>query len=666
MRLLQLVILGVSVMACVCAAPIERLPIEDFARNPEMARARLSPQGKYLAYLQAAGGRTKLVVLTLASRKALRIDAGETQLTYASQKNVENATWVGNERLVLSTTVRNNFYGLLAIDADGKNSVVIGGYEDVQAMGNKNAPRLFARQIIHRSFDKQQNFLVLDHREDGVGNRDWPDVVNVRASDGLYGVVVKNPGEVEWWGLDGKGVVRLGVMVRGDLTGAIYRADGKEPWRTILPLEKREGGMQPIGFDAANERVFVAALTPDKRWTIFPLDPSTGQMGEALLSHPEYDILPPGFTPRIDGVALATPVFNPAGDVLLGVRYVTEAPRVKWFDRQFALYQMVVDRAMPDTVNVLVDMTSDGKKLLWLGYSDQHPGAYILLDTEKKKVESLGLRMSWIKPPQMAQMLGIKYESRDGLLIHGFLTVPPGYPPKGLPLVVMPHGGPWVRDVWGFDPEVQLLANRGYAVLQMDYRGSPGYGAELFWRARREIGRKIQDDIEDGTRWAIAAGVADPKRIAIFGWSYGGFSALHALGHTPELYRCGVSAAGVTDWPAIFNARQSDPDYREANRYWKREIGDPHTDGEFLREISPVNYADKIKAPVLIVQGKDDTIVPPGQARSMIRALENAGAQPESLFLAGEGHGVLEERVRVQFFTRLVQFLEQHLGPGVN
>jgi len=202
-------------------------------------------------------------------------------------------------------------------------------------------------------------------------------------------------------------------------------------------------------------------------------------------------------------------------------------------------------------------------------------------------------------------------------------------------------------------------------VLQMNYRGSPGYGQQLFLDARRQIGRKIQDDIEDATRWALAAGVADPHRIAICGGSYGGYSALFALGHNPELYRCGISYAGVTDWLEIYDDRRSDPAYRAANRYWRREIGDPDKDREFLRSISPVNFADRITAPVLILQGKDDRVVPPEQARLMIAALERAGHPPQSAFIADQGHAYSSEKGRTEIFQRMVDFLEKNLGPGV-
>ena len=337
---------------------------------------------------------------------------------------------------------------------------------------------------------------------------------------------------------------------------------------------------------------------------------------------------------------------------------------MKWYDREFAGYQMSADKALPDTVNLLAGMSRDEKRLLWYSSSDQNPGQYFLMDVEKHKLTLLGSRMPWVNPAQMAPMLLVKFAARDGLQIHGYLTVPVGHQPKNLPLVVLVHGGPWVRDVWVYDPLVQLLANRGYAVLQVNYRGSTGYGDDLYRKARRQIGREIQNDIEDGTRWAIDSGVADPKRVAIMGASYGGYSTLFGLGRTPELYRCGISIAGVTDWLAFF--QNSDvAEYRSSQRYWREQLGDPVKDKYDLQDISPVNFADKITAPLLIIQGKEDQRVPPDQAKRMIAALEKAGRKPESMFVPKLAHTFGNEKQRTEIFTAVAAFLEKNLGPGV-
>jgi dipeptidyl aminopeptidase/acylaminoacyl peptidase len=656
--------LGLLLLALTAAQAVERLPIEDFSREPTTVHAQLSPDGQRLAFLREYLGKPTLHVAGIDDKQVSRLDLGEATLANDAAKGVERFAWVSDRRLVISTVVWGNiFYGVVATDWDGARGMPISGFEDNQV--HVSLPRQYFNEIIHRFYDKDETVLMLDRHEGNVGSRNRPDVLQVDTTNGQAPVVVKNPGEVASWGVDANGVVRLGILSRGEMSGAIYRENEASSWKTILPLMNRTGQMRAVGIDAASGKPLVGALTPEKRWTIFPLDPATGTMGAPLLADPEYDIVPNRPGPEVDGVALATTIFSQRKGALVGIRYYTETSRVKWFDKDFATVQAALDRTSPNTVNVFVNESLDGGRMLWLAFSDQDPGLYILVDRAKHKVTTLAPRMSWIKPAQMAPMLSVKYHARDGIVIHGFLTVPVGHEPKDLPLVVLPHGGPWVRDVWGFDPLVQLLANRGYAVLQMNYRGSPGYGEELFEMAHRQIGKAIQDDIEDATRWAIATGVADPQHIAIMGASYGGYSALFALGHNPELYRCGISLAGVTDWPAIFDKRRGDPDYREANKYWSQEIGDPDRDQETLKAISPVNFADKITAPVLIIQGKDDHTVPRDQAKLMISALGKAGRPPESLYISNLAHSYGNQQQRLQIFKAIDAFLAKNLGPGV-
>lgn len=664
MRIPRRILSSCAFLAVLSVAPaIERLPIEDFASPPATARARLSPDGQRLSFLREINGQSIFHIIDLSDGKISRLDLGDAALVNDLPKEVGSYSWIGNERLLITTTVQDSLYGVIAVNWNGNKGKAIGGYEDGRI--NVGRGKFFAREVVHRYFDKDHNILMLDrHSDGGGGSPNRPDIVRVNTMTGTRKTMLKNPGEVARYGLDRDGVARLGILSHGELSGAVYRPDEKSPWQTIMPLQRRDGQMHPLGLDPTGGLIYVSDLTAEKRRGVFTMDPATGRLSDPLMSDPKYDIIPERMSPAIDGLSLAGPIHSDATETLLGIRYYTEAPRVKWFDPDYMKYQAAVDKALPHTVNLLVNQTLDGKKLLWLAFSDQDPGSYHLLDLKAKTFKPLGARMPWIKPDQMAPTHSIQYEARDGLTIHGYLTVPQGHQPKGLPLVVKPHGGPWVRDAWGFDPLVQLLANRGYAVLQMNYRGSTGYGDELYREAKKQIGGKIQDDIEDAARWAIAAGVADPQRIAILGMSYGGYSALFALGHNPGLYRCGVSMAGVTDWPALYE----DSDVAEnkmAKKYWRDQVGDPKDDLDRLRAISPVNFANRITAPVLIIQGKQDQRVPQNQAKRMIAALEKEGRPPESLILGGVGHNFGQQRHRVQIFQSVVDFLEKHLGPGV-
>lgn len=645
------------------ARAAERLPIEDFARESEMDQLSLSPNGKYVAFLRLSEGRMMVFVNSLDENKRWAIDPGTAAFANDALEEVEFYTWVSDKRLLLGTAVWETQYGVVAVNFDGSGVMPISGYETIKP-GSLHSPATFVRQVLATGFEQDPVLLMVDDHFYAPGSSVYPDVVKVDTETGFISKEVKNSGNIVAWSADHRGVVRAGLVSQGNFFGMVYRDTEIDPWRVVLPPEDNVGYLQLLGYDAGRGRFIVASLNQNRRWAPYEVDPSTGKLGDPILSNPSYDIAEVRGSFRIDGLSLSGPIFS-SNHHLVGYRYFTEVPRVKWFDPEFASYQGKMDQSVPDTVNIPTHVSRDGKRILWFCFSDRDPGSYVLSDLETNKLRFLGKRMSGINPAKMSPMKPIKYTARDDVVIHGYLSVPVNHEAKNLPLIVLPHGGPWERDTWGFDPLVQLLVNRGYGVLQMNYRGSSGYGEALFEKGQREIGGKIQDDIEDGTRWAIASGIADPKRVAIVGASYGGYSALFALGQTPALYRCGVSIAGVTDWLDIFRRWRHDSDYERANEFWREQIGDPEKDIERLRAVSPVNFAEKITAPVLLIQGKEDRIVPKQQANLMIAALEKAGRKPEKLFLSKVGHSYGHQKERTMLYKRVVEFLEKNLGPGV-
>jgi dipeptidyl aminopeptidase/acylaminoacyl peptidase len=650
----------VAIGAALRAAGI--IPVEDFARVPEFSHMQLSPDGRFFAFLREHEGKPTLFFSDMQSRETTGVDPGKIPLLGVSNE-VISFRWISDRRVIFTTAVWDQLIsGVTAVDRDGTHWKALSGYDADPFYGSG----FTATETIYSFEDTGQNILMLDqgilHGEDQL----YPDVVKVCTLDDSFETVVKNPGNVVGWGVDHTGCVRLGVTLTDKLKyGFTYRENEGAPWHALPSLDAARGKIRPLSFDYTNQKLYVAALSPRRRWAIYPFDPATSALGKAVMDDPAYDIAPEDtLTPAYDGIALDQQIFSDRKQALVGVYYLTEGPRVRWFDPDFAAYQQTIDAALPNTVNLIKSITTDEKRMLVLAFADQDPGTYYLFDATDHTLTRIGPRMSWIKPAQMASMYPVKYKARDGQLIHGYLTLPLGRPQKNLPLVVMPHGGPWVRDVWEFDPLVQMLANRGYAVLQMNYRGSPGYGEAFYRKARHEIGRGIQDDIEDGTRWAIKTGLADPKHIAIVGASYGGYSTLFALGHNPDLYCCGISIAGVTDWFALIKSKGLNDENKYAREYWNQQIGDPRNDEDFLKSISPVNFADKITAPLLIIQGKDDRTVPPKQAHAMIDALEAAGHPPESLFIAHEGHGFASTESRIAVFKAIDAFLAKNLDPG--
>jgi dipeptidyl aminopeptidase/acylaminoacyl peptidase len=310
-----------------------------------------------------------------------------------------------------------------------------------------------------------------------------------------------------------------------------------------------------------------------------------------------------------------------------------------------------------------MNASDDWTKVLYFRGSDVDPGSFYLVDRAKREFGIVGRCAAWIDSGQMAKVKPIEYPARDGLTIHGYLTLPPHCAGTNLPMIVKPHGGPGARDRWEFDPEVQFLANRGYAVLQMNFRGSIGYGLS-FWRAGfKQWGGKMQDDLTDGVRWAISQGIADPSRIGIFGASYGGYAALTGLIKTPELFRCAISYVGVTDVRAITRRSYLEGQARkDFDRVVREEVGDYRADKKELEAISPTHLVDGIKVPVLLAYGGRDPIVPVEQGYTLAEALKKQHKKVELIVEKNEGHGFRTLAARTNLFHRIELFLAENLG----
>lgn len=641
-------------------AAAEPVPVEKFTQDTSFTRASLSPDGRYVAAMQSVNNSDWLFIHDLEAKKSVRVNPGTTR--NGLRKEVSRFQWVSDRRISFLTTVWDGqaFTGMSAVDCDGGHWAAFVG-PDV----DPTDPRpLLATQIIHSFGDADQSVLMLDRGSNEGADLVYPDVVKVSTLTGSSRTVVKNPGNVIGWAPDRAGVVRLGITRDGLRHGVIYREHEQAPWRT-MPLAAPEAGeVRPLGFDYSGQKFIVVADNEQKRRAVYYYDIERGTLAEMIASHPQFDIIPERGAPSIDGISLAGPVVSELAESVVGIRYITDGPRLRWFDPGFAMLQEMLDRVLPNTVNLIVSRARDEKRFLVLAFSDRDPGTYYLVDLRgaKPQVSRLAERMAGFPVAAMAPMFPVEYRARDGEPIHGYLTLPPGQGRTGLPAVILPHGGPFVRDSWQFNPLVQFLANRGYAVFQMNFRGSPGYGTAFYLKGKREIGRGMQEDIEDGTRWLIAQHIADPGRIAIVGASYGGYAALFALGQTPELYRCGVSINGVTDWTDIVKERRGE-EYKYSYQHFREWVGDPKLAPEFLASVSPVNFAGQITAPLLIVQGKEDRTVPPKQARKLITALTKAGHPAQEMFFSGEGHSFREDKNRAKLFAAIERFLAQHLAP---
>ena len=378
---------------------------------------------------------------------------------------------------------------------------------------------------------------------------------------------------------------------------------------------------------------------------VFKYDIAARQHLEVMAAHAQDDIV------LVDGL-----------DEQNVERVVTAGLRAQtfWFDPRWAGLQASVDAALPQRVNHL---QGDGNgRVLVTSAGDVDPGRWYILDTRTAKLRQIAVAMPHLRPESMRPMQTLRYSARDGLGIPAYLTLPAGPAGQPAPTVVLIHGGPNFRNRWGWDAEVQMLANAGYAVFQPQFRGSAGFGRRFEEAGYRQWGRGMQDDITDGVRHLIDKGITDPARVCIYGASYGGYAAMWGAIKTPELYRCGISFAGISDLADMLSSGWWDDSTVISREIARSRVGDPDKDKGALDEVSPLKHADRVRIPLLIAHGENDIRVLPSQSKAMVRALQKAGRPVDWLPLEEEGHSLMWIRSRVRYYTAVLNFLDQHLA----
>jgi dipeptidyl aminopeptidase/acylaminoacyl peptidase len=341
------------------------------------------------------------------------------------------------------------------------------------------------------------------------------------------------------------------------------------------------------------------------------------------------------------------------------ITYVTWKVERHFLDERTERAHAAIRRQLPGYEIGIQAITDDEDRMIVAASSDRTAGTRYLYDAAADRLRKLGEVFPWLPETQMAAVKPITYRTRDGLTVHGYLTLPVGREPKRLPVVVNPHGGPWFRDAWGFNQEAQFLANRGYAVLQVNFRGSTGYGRDFWLAGRKQWGLAMQDDVTDGVRWLVAEGIADPKRVCIYGASYGGYATLMGLVKEPDLYACGVDYVGVSN---LFTFMKTIPPYWKPMLAMMEDlVGDPVADKEQLTRTSPALNAERIKAPLLVAQGARDPRVVKAESDQMVAALKARGIDVPYIVKEHEGHGFANEENQLEFYAAMERFLARYL-----
>jgi len=602
------------------------IPMKDFFRNPEKVAYSLSPNGEYLAFMQSWESRLNVFVEKIGSGQPVRV-------TSAKERDIAGFAWKGDNRIVyVQDTGGDENYRLYAVGIDGSNPKDLTPFEKVRA------------QIIDQLERNDNEILVgLNKRQPRVF-----DVYRINVNTGEMQMIAENPGNYTGWFTDWDGKLRGAITTDGVNSTVLFRNTEADKFEPVITTSFKET-FAPLLFTPDNKQIYVSTNIGRDKAAVVKYDLATKKEVEKIFEHPEVDV--------------NNLLSSRKRRAITGVSYFTDKPGFYFIDKQRADLQKDIARRLPGYEVRLAGCNREEDKCLVRTYSDRSRGAYYFYDLKSKDFRKLADISAWLNEQDLAPMKPIKYQSRDGLTINGYLTLPKGMPARNLPVIVNPHGGPWFRDTWGYNPEVQFLANRGYAVLQMNFRGSTGYGRK-FWEASfKQWGKAMQDDITDGVQWLIKQGIADPKRIGIYGGSYGGYATLAGLVFTPDLYAVGIDYVGVSN---LFTFIKAFPPY------WKpylemiyEMVGNPESEKDLLTAASPVFHSDKIKVPLLIAQGANDPRVNKGESDQMVEALKKRGIEVPYIVKNNEGHGFSNQENRFDFYRAMEEFLGKHLGGRV-
>jgi len=627
----------------------------DLAKHMQYGEVKISPDGKYLAATATIKDQPVLALVELATSKGVTIHPREND-------TVVDFMWANDHRVLY--TVGTKVSGIdrplstgeiFAVNADGTSADLLFGYRlGTQATGthiNKATAERASADIVGRLRDDPNHVLIGVNSWDSGADGSYTKVYRMDVRNGSKVPVIGAPLRNADFIVDHHGVVRFAFGESSRAREEVYyRPDNDTSWSLLFSED--DGGIdQPLAFSRDDKQVYMTCEAPGMVGTLCPWDVATRKMQAPLWTSPSVSLS--GLVESLDGK-----------DVV-GVRSMDGMPATAALVPEADTVKLVatLSKLLPGEDVEIVSSSDDGGKAVALASSDEDPGSFYLWDAASQKATPLLSRAAWIKPGAMAAMRPIEFKARDGLLLHGYLSMPPGREDaKHLPLVVFVHGGPFgIRDDWGYDPYVQMMATHGYAVLQVNYRGSGGYGNRFMHAGYRQWGGTMQDDVTDATQWAIGQNIADRGRICIFGGSYGGYAALEGAMKEPDLYRCAIGYVGVYDLGLMYSSGDI-PQASVGESYLHAALG---TDRAELAAHSPINQIGQLKANVMLIVGGADTRVAPIQGRNLHDALNAHHIAHEWLFKEDEGHGFYDEAHLADMFTRVTAFLDRNIGGSV-
>jgi dipeptidyl aminopeptidase/acylaminoacyl peptidase len=626
LALVVAVLTGVMLALSSCGSrPPKLIPRTVLFGNPEKIRARISPDGKRLAYVAPLDGVLNVYVKTIGEDNDRPVTADKNRGIYEYFWAYDN-----NHLMYLQDKDGDENWRLYAVDLSNETIRDLTPYENVQVRVmdvNKDFPNTVV--------------LAMNLRDPSLH-----DVYRLDLPTGELTLVATNPGNVIGWVTDANLDVRAAMAVApsGDYQ-LLARPATTAPWETILTWGPEDNMTSaPVAFTKDGGSLYLIDSSNVNAGRLVRLDLKTKDV-EVLAEDPIYDV--------------SDLMINPDTYKIEAVSF--EKARKDWVPLDPEVAQdFTAIRSLDDGDFDVVSYDADYRTWLVAFVKDDGPIAYYIFDRDSETGEFLFDHRTDLKNYTLARMEPFSFNARDGLPINGYITFPPNAPRKNLPMVLVVHGGPWARDEWGYNPEVQWIANRGYICLQVNFRGSSGYGKEFLNAGDKEWGAKMQDDLTDGVNWAIDQGYADPKKIAIYGASYGGYAALAGAAFTPDLYCCAIPMMGPSNLITFINSVP--PYWTTMLETMYKRIGNPQTEEEFLKSRSPLFSVGQIKIPMLVAQGANDVRVKQAESEQVVEAMQKNGVDVEYILFEDEGHGFAKPENRLKFFARAEQFLAKYLG----
>ncbi len=611
------------IQSTISMASVPHIPLRDFFKNPDRTGYQISPDGKWISYLSPYERRKNIFIMPREGGEAKRI-TGETA------RDMAGYFWKSNDRIIyLKDKSGDENFHLLSVDRTGENLKDLTPFDSVTV------------QIVDELEEHPDEMLIGVNKR----NKEIFDVYRINVKTGDMKLEAENPGNITGWVTDHNGNIRVASTSDGVNTSLLYRENQKDTFKTVLTTNFKEQ-VNPLFFTFDNKYLYASSNINRDKSAIVKYDIANGKELETIFEHHEVDVADLNFSKK--------------RKVLTSINYTTWMPERKFLDKLTEEIYTDIQSKLPKYQVVLTSENKNEDVFIVRTYSDRSLGAFYLYEVSGKKLTKLADVSPWLHEDDLCEMKPISFQSRDGLTINGYLTLPKGKDAKNLPIVVNPHGGPWARDQWTYNPEVQLFANRGYGVLQINFRGSTGYGRK-FWEASfKQWGKTMQNDVSDGVKWLETQGIADPKRVAIYGGSYGGYCSLAGMTFTPELYACGIDYVGVSN---LFTFMKTIPPYWKPFLEMMYEmVGDPDKDKDLMRAASPVFHVDQIKSPLLVIQGAKDPRVNIDESNQIVEALKKRGIDVPYLVKENEGHGFHNEENRFEAYEAMETFLEKHLN----